>query len=195
MTNLQKTPSGEDKPLRPQSAAERAAFRSAVQYVADCRYVQRRKPDLAFPPSGDTGFMDAAIEEHVARIDEMIREMERNPPAVYGLLEEYRARSGMTKAELTRRAFLSQNTYESFGQPEHTITQVVLFKLALALRLTREETERLLLYAGRSSGGMAAQTQVELIAFHCIDQRIYDVETVGQIMMRFHDGKDVFKIY
>lgn len=92
------------------------------------------------------------------------------------LLLQYIIRSGMDNVEIYKRANISKSVFSSIMTKGHNPKKGTVIALAVALKLTLRETERLMMKAGYT---FSNSIKGDLIAVYFINHKIYDIDKLN----------------
>lgn len=92
----------------------------------------------------------------------------------------------ITQATISRRSLIKGSTLSRYINGSRDVPAIVVFRIALALRLNLIETETLL----RKSGKAFKDDQMDAIIMVAIEQGIYDVIKVEAVLRRFTNGRE-----
>lgn len=92
----------------------------------------------------------------------------------------------ITQATISRRSLIKGSALSRYINGSRDVPAIVVFRIALALRLNLIETETLL----RKSGKAFKDDQMDAIIMVAIEQGIYDVIKVEAVLRRFTKGRE-----
>lgn len=92
------------------------------------------------------------------------------------LLLNYIIRSGMDNVEIYKRANISKSVFSSIMTKGHNPKKGTVIALAVALKLSLRETERLMMKAGYT---FSNSIKGDLIAVYFINHKIYDIDKLN----------------
>jgi len=117
-----------------------------------------------------------------SRISEVSRQAKQKlaRKSFSALLVKYINRTGMSNAEVYKRANLSKSVFSSImSDSNHLPKKNNIIALAIALRLDLKEAETLLMKAGYT---FSNSIDTDLVAVYCINHRIYDIDKINRIL-------------
>ena len=135
------------------------------------------KPDrFSYFNSNDIGF------SRYNRISEMSGQAKQQLAGknFSALLIQYINRTGLSNAEVYKRANLSKSVFSSImTDSNHLPKKNNIIALAIALKLNLKETETLLMKAGYT---FSNSIDTDLVAVYCINHEIYDIDKINRIL-------------
>ncbi len=121
-----------------------------------------------------------------ASINEMMPELEaalsnRNDPFSTALMK-YAEKSGMTYAEIYKRANIDRRLFSKMKQPDYRPRKNTILALCIAMKLSHGETVDLLNHAGLA---LSRYYKFDIIVNYFIHKEFYDIDKINQVLFAY----------
>jgi predicted CopG family antitoxin len=125
--------------------------------------------------------MDADSQYH--NIDDFLAK--RRTASFSDVLFNFIDNKGKTDVEVYKKAALDRRHFSKIrSNPKYKISKHKAIALALALELSKKETDELLSSAGYS---LSYSDTFDLVILYCLENRIYDLDNVNHALDYFHE--------
>lgn len=109
----------------------------------------------------------------------------------FDLVEMHMKQKGLKPSEVYRKAQISKQDFSRYVRPDvESVGRAMVFSLAVGLELSCAETKALLRSAGL---GFNKRSKSDLIIMYCIENELYDIETVNMLLDEF--GQKMLKTH
>ncbi len=138
-------------------------------------------PDFALCKSAK--FMDQSVCEEIQVVDLEEYINNNRKPAFSQILFKLIDKKGVPDSEIYKKAGIDRRHFSKIrSNPEYKISKNTAIALALALELSKKDTDELL---GAAGYYLSDNETLDLVIQFCIKKRIYDIHSVNQALDYF----------
>lgn len=143
------------------------------------KYVERHLISHEFELFESKRFMSEEMLHN--EIEDFIKN--KRKPTFSHVLFGFIDKKGLSDSTIYKKARIDRRHFSKIrSNPEYRIGKTAVVSLALALELTKKETEKLLSSAGFS---LSDNDTFDLVIQFCLEKRIYDIDDVNQALDYF----------